>query len=226
MGKKYFIAGTDTGIGKTLVTSAFLHRGNELGLKTMGLKPVAAGCEKTDDGLKNEDAILLSEYASIKLAYQQINPIALQSPLSPHIAAEKEGKRLSVDRLIGYCRGSMMTPSDLCLIEGAGGWRVPINAVEYLSGFAKALNIPVILVVGMRLGCLNHAVLTMETISRDGLQVAGWVANHVDPNMDALDENIETLKHIFPMPCLGEIPYLEDNTPEKASEYLDISKLT
>ncbi len=221
----FFVAGTDTDVGKTLVTSALLHLGNEQGLKTLGLKPIAAGCENTPEGLRNDDASMLEQYSAVKLPYAQRNPIALEQAIAPHIAAANSGKRISVDRIEGICRGAMMTSHDLCLIEGAGGWRVPLNQRETMADIPKALSTPVILVVGIRLGCLNHALLTAEAIRRDTLQVAGWVANIVDPDMAEVSANIDTLGYYFPFPLLGTVPFEKDITPVSASKHLDISKL-
>jgi len=223
--KQYFITGTDTGVGKTLVTAAFLKLAAEQGMKTMGLKPVAAGCHVTSDGRRNEDAEIIARYASAKLSYEQINPVLLESAIAPHIAATQEKKCLSADRIAGYCRGAMTASHDFCLVEGAGGWRVPLNNRETMSELVKLLQLPVILVVGIRLGCLNHALLTSEAILRDGLPIAGWVANIVDANMLAMEENITTLKDTFGFPMLGQIPFHSEITPAYTSQYLDISKL-
>ena len=174
MTKIFFVTGTDTGVGKTLMTSAMLHAANQKGLRTLGLKPVAAGCDDTEEGPRNGDALQLLRNASVKLPYEQVNPVALRAAIAPHIAAAQEGKRVTVDRLVGYCRGALMNKADLCLIEGAGGWRVPLNPRESMADLAKALDIPVILVAGIRLGCINHTLLTAESIARDGLKGAGW----------------------------------------------------
>ena len=200
MGKKFFIAGTDTEIGKTTIACGLLEAGNQRGWRTLALKPVAAGAEPSEDGPRNDDAVALMQSASVKLSYEQVNPVLFEPPIAPHIAAQQVGKRLTVSQLAGYCRGSLMTPSDLALVEGAGGWRVPLSGRETLAGLAVELQLPVILVVGMKLGCLNHALLTAEAIRRDGLQLAGWVANTVDSNMSCFEENVETLRQLLPAP--------------------------
>lgn len=220
MKNTYFVTGTDTGVGKTLVTAALLHLAAQQGRKAFGLKPVAAGCESTPQGLRNEDALLLQAHSSVQMPYEQINPIALRAAKAPHIAAVEESRRLSLDRLVGLCRGTLMQPADLRLIEGAGGWRVPLNDRENLSGLAMQLQTPVILVVGLRLGCLNHALLTAEAIQRDGLALAGWIASEIDPDMDSKAENIATLKTQLRAPCMGVIPALAPVSVEKAAEYL------
>lgn len=225
MKNTYFVTGTDTGVGKTLVTAALLHLADKQGLKAFGLKPVAAGCESTPQGPRNEDALLLQAHSNVQMPYEQINPISLGAAKAPHIAAVEEGRRLSLDRLVGLCRGSLMQPADLRLIEGAGGWRVPLNDRENLSGLTIQLQTPVILVIGLRLGCLNHALLTAEAIQRDGLALAGWIVSEVDPDMDSKAENIATLKTQLPAPCLGVIPALAPVSVEKAAEYLKMDVL-
>jgi len=207
MAKAYFIAGTDTGVGKTTVSCALLAAAKAQGKTTLALKPLAAGCEQTPQGLRNDDALALMAEMTEPLLYEEVNPVALPAPLSPHLAAAQAGRRLSIQQLAGFCRGGLMRRADFKLVEGAGGWRVPVNEREMLSALPKELGLPVVLVVGMRLGCLNHTILTAEAIARDGLRLAGWVANVVDPHMDALDENIETLKRLFAAPCLGVLPW-------------------
>jgi len=209
MKKHYFIAGTDTGVGKTKVTESLLLTGNKLGVSTLGLKPLAAGADCIDDQWSNEDARALMAASSVKLPYQTVNPVLLKEPMAPHLAAELENRRLSAQSIVGYCRGAFMTSTaDLLLIEGAGGWRVPLNATETLADIPKALKLDVILVVGMKLGCLNHALLTAEAIERDGLKIAGWIANCVEPDMSALEGNIHTLQRMLRAPLIGVLPHL------------------
>lgn len=217
-----FITGTDTDVGKTVVACGFLAAANQQGLRTAAIKPVAAGCEVTEQGMTNSDALQLQAAASHKLSYQQINPVALEPAIAPHIAAAEAGVRLSASRLVGYCRGVSLLPVDMVVIEGAGGWRVPINSRETLADVAQELECAVIVVVGMRLGCLNHALLTMEAIRRDGLQIAGWVANILDTEMPRLQENIDTLKQSINEPCLGIVPRLDDLSPEQVATFLTV----
>ncbi|MEH6576453.1 MAG: dethiobiotin synthase [Amphritea sp.] len=223
--KTVFVAGTDTDVGKTLVAAAILAAGNRQGLKTVAVKPIAAGCEQTEAGLRNADALLLQATASVKLAYEQVNPIALQPAIAPHIAAQQEGRRLDADRMAALCRGVMMQPADLMVIEGAGGWRVPLNNRQTLADVPKMLRVPVVLVVGMKLGCISHTLLTVEAIVKDGLRLAGWVANQVDPEMSCYAENLDTLKNMLAAPLLGEIPHSADTSPEHIAQYIDISPL-
>ncbi len=222
--KTFFVTGTDTDVGKTQIAVGLLYLANSHGLSTLGLKPVAAGCEKTEQGLRNQDALLLQAVSSVKLPYEQINPVAFLEPVSPHIAAQQEKRVLSADRLAGFCRGSFHMAS-FTLVEGAGGWRVPINPSETMADLVQVLQTPVILVVGMRLGCLSHALLTVEAIRQDGLSIVAWVANCLDANMRATDENIQTLQQRIPAPCLGVVPFIDQPTPEKIAKYLCLPTL-
>ncbi|SHI15660.1 dethiobiotin synthase [Ferrimonas marina] len=203
----YFVTGTDTDVGKTLVSTALLKASQGL---TLGLKPIAAGCEPTPQGLRNADALSLQGASRMSLAYEQLNPIALAPPIAPHIAATQAGEVLSVARLEDWLTPMLpqLAQCDLCLVEGAGGWRLPLNEQETLPDWVKLHDWPVILVVGMKLGCLNHALLTLEAIQADGLTLAGWVANRVDPDMAYYQENLETLRQRMPAPLLAEIPHL------------------
>ncbi len=218
--KAFFITGTDTNVGKTLIAAGLLVAAKNKGLTTAALKPVAAGCEKTEEGLRNADALLLQSVITEPLIYDQINPYALEVAIAPHIAAQQEKRSLSVDRLSGICRG-VLSAANFTLVEGAGGWRVPINSRETLADLAKNLDLPVILVVGIRLGCINHALLSFEAIVRDGVAVAGWVANCVDADMPALQENIESLRARLPVPCLAVVPFLADQSPDVVATYFD-----
>lgn len=222
--KAFFIAGTDTNVGKTLVAAGLLVAAKNYGLTTAALKPLAAGCEKTEAGLRNADALLLQSVITQSLVYEQINPIALESAIAPHIAAQQEKRVLSADRLAGFSRGSL-NQVDFTLVEGAGGWRVPLNPQETLADVVKILRLPVILVVGVRLGCINHALLTVEAIRNDGLQLAGWVANCIDADMPVLQENIHSLAARIPAPCLGVVPWLENAVPETVASALDQESL-
>lgn len=223
--KAFFVTGTDTEVGKTLVSSALLTAANRLGKSTVGMKPVAAGCESVDGQWQNEDALALMAVASHKLPYEQVNPVALPAAIAPHLAAAEAGRRLSLDRLVGFSQAVMMARADLTVIEGAGGWRVPLNEREMLSGLALRLQLPVILVVGVRLGCINHAILTVEAICRDGLPLAGWVANYLSEPTDVDRQNVETLASMMPGPLLGEIPWMRSVNVETAADVLSLQAL-
>lgn len=203
------------------MTAGLLQLARKQGLSCLGLKPVAAGCDETSNGLCNEDALLLQSVSSVKLPYQQINPVALKAAASPHIAAQNEKRVLSADRLAGFCRSGFRL-ADVTFVEGAGGWRVPINPTETMADLVRILQLPVILVVGMRLGCLNHALLTAEIIRQDGLLLAGWVANVVDPHMMYLEENIQTLQNRIHAPCLGVVPFLPSLGSDLVAEHLSL----
>lgn len=225
MAKSFFVTGTDTEVGKTLITSALLHAYKKQGLTTAAIKPVAAGCINVDGQWQNDDALQLIDAMTVEMPYEQVNPVALEAPIAPHIAAREEGRNLNVDRLAGLCQGVFLKRMDVTLIEGAGGWRVPLNHRETLADLAIQLNVPVILVVGIRLGCLNHAFLTAEAIRRDGLNLAGWVANIIDADCSRKEENIQTLKTGLSSPCLGVIPYQKSPRAEDVAGYLDLEAL-
>ena len=202
----YFIAGTDTDVGKTLVSCALLLRASQAGIANVGLKPVAAGCEQTADGLRNEDALAMMASMSEPLSYEQVNPVALALPVAPHIAAQQANAILDLDSLVTHCR-SYCEAFPFVIIEGAGGWRMPLNSPYFLSDLAVSLELPVILVVGLRLGCLNHAQLTLEAIHSDGLHLAGWVANQIQPDLLYPDANLATLTELMGVPPLSILPY-------------------
>ena len=223
MSKTWFVTGTDTEVGKTAISCALLAAAAEAGLTTAAVKPVAAGC---DENGQNDDALQLMSCMTATLDYAQVNPVALDAAIAPHIAAEQEGKRIQASRLAGICRGVMMGSSDFVLIEGAGGWRVPISPRETLADLAVQLQVGVILVVGMRLGCINHALLTAEAIRRDGLGLAGWVANQPAERMTCHAENLDTLRRLLPAPLLGEVPRLSPFDPVQAGKLLDLKALT
>ena len=222
---KVFVAGTDTGVGKTCVCAAFLYGAQQQGLKTLGLKPVAAGAELIEGIYKNEDAVQLMQYSTVSLPYEQVNPICLREAIAPHIAAEREGKNLSMNRILGYCRGALMGPAEFTVIEGAGGWRVPLNSRETMADLTKELKLPVILVVGMRLGCLNHTILTVEAMVRDGVNLAGWVSTKLDDEMPAYQENLDSIKNRLACPLLAEVPFYTHPNPETIAKHIDIPKV-
>jgi dethiobiotin synthetase len=220
-----FVTGTDTDVGKTVIGAGLLAAANARGLTTAAVKPVAAGCEPTPAGLRNGDALLLQRTASLELDYDEVNPVALAPAIAPHIAARQSGRRLTISQLAGLCRGVLMHRADLTLIEGAGGWRVPLSERELLSQLPRELNLPVVLVVGMRLGCISHALLTAEAIARDGLRIAGWVANSCVAGMSCYQENLATLRDLLAAPLLGEVPHLLAPEPEAVARHLDIEPL-
>ncbi|WP_417501643.1 dethiobiotin synthase [Marinobacter sp.] len=224
--KTFFVTGTDTGVGKTMVSAAILEAAKSAGKRTLGMKPIASGCESTPAGLRNDDALILQHAATESLTYELVNPVALEPAIAPHVAAAQAGRVVSVDRLVGFCRGMQMRPADLLLIEGAGGWRVPLNDRETYAAVPRALDVPVIMVVALKLGCINHALLTAEAIRNDGLTLAGWVANRAEA--DAMSCEQETLNYLMeqlPARCLGVLPWIEGVGPETLSNHLDIDLL-
>jgi len=206
MEQGFFITGTDTNIGKTWATLTLMQYFQTQGKTVVGMKPVASGCDFIDDKLRNEDALLLQKNASVQLEYELINPFAYQAAISPHLAAEQNPVVLpkivnAFEELTQY--------AEIVLVEGVGGWYVPLNQHgDNVESMAKCLGLPVIMVVGMRLGCLNHAQLTYQAIMGSGLKCAGWIANCVDPAMEKLYENIDSLQQGFAAPLLGVLPYL------------------
>ena len=225
MPKTYFITGTDTGIGKTTAACAILAKAKTQNLTTLALKPIAAGCEQTAEGWRNDDALALMAHMTEPLSYDEVNPIALPAALSPHLAAAKAGRRLTINQITGFCRGALSRRVDLALIEGAGGWRVPVSDRELFSELPKQLRIPVILVVGLRLGCINHAILTAEAVARDGLRIAAWVGNTLEPEPELLAGNIDTLKRMLPYPCLGILPWVAGGDAATLAEAMDLAPL-
>lgn len=205
--QQYFIAGTDTDVGKTYVTQKLLLAANAVGLSTLGYKPIAAGCEKQGGQWVNDDAIKLQTASSIKVPLQEINPIAFPPPVAPHIAAAEQNIVISAEAVAVGLQQLQTYRPDVLLMEGAGGWRLPINRSEFLSDVVKKLELPVIVVVGMRLGCINHALLTIEAIKRDKLPIKGWIANRIDHEMLRYQENLTTLKQRISEPLLAEVPF-------------------
>ncbi len=220
MAQAFFITGTDTDAGKTSVAAGLLCAAKQQGCSTLAMKPVASGCDMSAEGLRNSDALALIAQSTVPLPYTQINPYAFAPAIAPHIAAQEAGVELSVADLYRTAQVILQQQADFTLIEGAGGWRVPISATEFLSDFAIALQLPVILVVGVKLGCINHALLTAQAIINDGLELAGWVANVVDPSCARLAENLATLQQLMPAPCLAEVPHLTSASAEHVAEYV------
>ena len=225
MSPAYFITGTDPDVGKTTVAAGLLQAARAAGLSTAAGKPVASGCEVTPEGLRNADALALMAQCTLALSYEEVNPVAFEPAIAPHIAAREAGVALTVQALLTPMQRILRQRADFTLIEGAGGWRVPLSGQDSLSDVAQGLDLPVILVVGVRLGCISHALLTAEAIAQDGLQLAGWVANIIDPKTSRLEENLATLAERLPAPCLGRVPKLKSPTPEAVAQYLELDLL-
>ena len=225
MSQAYFIAGTDTDVGKTTIAAGLLHAARQHGLSTLAAKPVASGCVVTPKGLRNSDALALIDESSIKLPYEQVNPFAFEPAIAPHVAAREAGVALNVPTLLQAMRHVLAQNADFTLVEGAGGWRVPLSGLANLSDLAIALKLPVILLVGVRLGCINHALLSAEAIARDRLQLAGWVANIVDPRTSRLEDNLSSLAERLPAPCLGRVPWLKQASADAVAAHLQLDLL-
>ena len=217
----YYITGTDTGIGKTLVSCGLLYALADRGIRASGFKPVSAGV--TETGF-NDDAIALRQASGVEVAIEQVNPYCLDPAIAPHIAAQRSGARIDLaiilslyDRLAGQ--------ADTDVVEGAGGILVPLNESQNNADLAKALDLPVIVVVGMRLGCLNHALLTVRALEDYGLKCAGWVANVLDRHMEALQENIDALRERVAAPLLAVVPYMPEPDAKVVSRHLDLGLL-
>jgi len=213
MRQAFFVTGTDTGVGKTTISAALLYATRQQGLTTAAVKPVASGCEQTEQGLRNSDALALWQQCTLALAYDELNPYAFAPAIAPHLAAEEAGIELSATVLAHAVQNMLKKNADLTLVEGAGGWRVPINHQETLADVARTLGLPVILVVGIRLGCINHALLSVDAIQARGLPLAGWVGNLLDADMLAVQANIDTLRQRIAAPLLSVIPHLPRPTP-------------
>ncbi|MFC5459979.1 dethiobiotin synthase [Massilia niabensis] len=219
-----FVTGTDTEIGKTLVSSAILHKLVERGLRACGMKPVAAGAALVDGELHNEDADMLAASGNVHLPPNITTPFMLREAAAPHIAAAIEGVRIEAVPIIA-AYAEILAASDAVVVEGVGGFRVPFNDDFDSADLAAQLNLPVILVVGMRLGCISHALLTVEAIIERGLVLAGWVANTADPGMRFFEENIEALSARIPAPLLGVVPRLEHASAVDAARFIDLAGL-
>jgi len=205
----WFVTGTDTNVGKTLVSCALLHALRARGLRVAGMKPVASGCRPTAAGARHADAEALMAASSVAIDYTAVNPYALHAATAPHLAAQAEGVTISIDT-IAQAFASLQARAEAVVVEGVGGWSVPIDATRTMAEVAARLCLPVVLVVGIRLGCLNHALLTAAAIERAGCRLTGWVANHVSSDADGvLEDYVAALRERLAVPLLGEIPYME-----------------
>lgn len=223
LGKGVFVTGTDTEIGKTVVTCGMLFRLREAGYAVAGMKPVAAGCRRTPEGLRNEDAEAMQAVVGPRFSYDEINPYALEPAIAPHLAAADAGVELDLARLAAAYR-HLAGAADITLVEGAGGWRVPLGPKTYMSDLASALGLPVLLVVGVRLGCLNHALLTAEAILKDGRPLLGWVANTLVSDANRAADQIDSLRQRMPAPLLGVVARHPLPAAETVATDLDLAQ--
>ncbi|KER87612.1 dethiobiotin synthase [Xanthomonas arboricola] len=201
-----YVTGTDTGIGKTMASTALLHALRRHGHTAVGMKPVASGCEHTPQGWRNEDALALQAASAPQPDYATLNPYALPAPLAPELAAADVGVSLSLEP-IAQAFAQLRAQAEVVVVEGVGGWAAPLSADLDQADLVRALKLPVVLVVGIRLGCINHARLSAAAIAADGLDCIGWIANEVDPQMERIEENIGMLRQRLAMPCWGRIAW-------------------
>lgn len=221
MTQTYFVTGTDTDVGKTVCCAALLQAAQQQGCSTLGYKPIAAGCAETESGLRNDDALTLQRNSSISVSYEQVNPIAYQDPIAPHIAAARESRPIVLSELDQGLTTLQQHQPDLLLVEGAGGWHLPINDKQLLSQWVVEKQLPVIMVVGMKLGCLNHAMLTYQALCHDGVQVVGWIANQLATPMPFYAHNLAWLKQKIAAPLIAQIPALADPERAQLAQYVD-----
>ncbi len=207
MTRSFFVTGTDTGVGKTLVTAALLRRLREAGVAVAGMKPVAAGVIAGPEGPANEDALLLQAESSVRHSYATVNPWLFEPAIAPHIAAAEAGQSIDTDRIV-LAHARLAESAEIVLAEGAGGFLVPLDAQRSFAELPALLGMEVLLVVGLRLGCLNHALLTAEAIAARGLTLAGWIGNSIDPVFARPEANIATLASRITAPCLGIVPFM------------------
>lgn len=219
-----FVTGTDTEIGKTLISGALLHAMGAAGVRAAGMKPVAAGAEEREGVLRNEDVDFLYEAAPLKLPRELTTPYLFRTPAAPHIAAALECQPIEPRRIVAAYE-QVRAQAEAVVVEGVGGWRVPLTNSCDTSDLARQLGLPVILVVGLRLGCINHALLTAEAIAARGLRLAGWVANTVDPAMGHADGNVEAIAARLNAPLLGRVPRLDQPSAAAAAACLDLGKV-
>ena len=222
--KGVYVTGTDTGIGKTVASVALLQALRARGLRAVGMKPVASGCEWIDEGWRNEDALALLAASEPKPDYPDLNPYALRLPLAPELAAEADGVAVELER-IRAAHARLQALADSVVVEGVGGWAAPLSRTLDQAGVVRALDLPVVLVVGLRLGCLNHAYLSARAIAAEGCRLAGWIANDIDPAMERADDNFGLLSQRLAAPCLGRMPHGEAGAALAMARYLDIAAL-
>ena len=217
----FFITGTDTDAGKTEIAAGIVYKLAEKGLTVAGMKPLASGCDETADGLRNSDARKLIAASNIDLPYDLINPYTFKDPIAPHIAAQQSGASIELTK-VTECYNQIAQQVDAAVVEGVGGWTVPIDDNHRMDDLAFELGLPVIIVVGIRLGCINHTLLTYEAILAKGLKVAGWVANYISPDDLCLQEQTQSIKDRVDAPLLGEVPYSAAINHEYVAQHLEI----
>ena len=216
-----YVTGTDTGIGKTLASTTLLHALRARGLRAAGMKPLASGCERTAEGWRNEDALALQAASDPTPAYADVNPFALPEPLAPQLAARDAGVDVTLPPILA-AHARLSAAADAVVVEGVGGWAAPLADTLMQANLVRALDVPVVLVVGLRLGCLNHAALSARAVLADGCRLAGWIGSEVDPHMARRDDNLALLRALLPAPCWGWLPYQASPDPRSLVERLSL----
>lgn len=224
MSQCWFITGTDTGVGKTLVSCALLNSFSIKKDKTAGYKPVASGGKMTVDGIRNEDALALQYHSTVPLSYQQVNPVSFIEETAPHIASKKVNQPIDIS-ILSNTLSSIKNRANLVIVEGAGGWYTPLSDQYTFADWVHLERLPVILVVGMKLGCLNHALLTQESLKMNKLHLVGWIANYIEPVKNDDDDYLLSLKNRLAAPMIGVIPYSSKPSPIDAANYLNTDYL-
>lgn len=217
----FYVTGTDTGVGKSVASAALLHALRARGHRAVGMKPLASGCEWIDGAWRNEDALLLQAASDPRPPYAEVNPYALREPLAPELALRDEGLELALAPLLA-AHARLSTQADAVVVEGVGGWAAPLSADLDQLDLVRALQLPVVLVVGLRLGCINHARLTARAIQADGVQLLGWIANEIDPAMARIDDNLEILRRRLPVPYWGRLPHAPGADPAQLADHLKL----
>jgi dethiobiotin synthetase len=217
-----FITGTDTGVGKTRVSASLLAALNANGHRAVGMKPVASGCENTANGWRNDDAVTLIAHSHGKPGYALVNPYALPQAIAPHLAANDAGVEIRMEPIVAAF-AALSTNNEMVIVEGVGGWMVPLSPTLMQAHLPLALKLPVILVVGLRLGCINHALLSARAIAADDCELIGWIGNRIDPAMAHAEANLATLRERLPAPCLGVVPFSAGVDLSTLAPFLDIA---
>lgn len=219
-----FVTGTDTDCGKTEIGLGLMLALQRQGLSVLGMKPVASGCDRTPLGLRNPDALRLQAQGSTEVDYPLANPYCFEPPIAPHIAAGQAGVNIELGVIRDRAR-KLAARADFLVVEGVGGWRVPLGPKLSVSNLPLELDMPVVLVVGLKLGCINHALLTAESVRASGSRLVGWIANLISPDMLARDENLATLGALLGAPCLGVVPWMTPPEPERVAGLLTLDGL-
>ncbi|WP_457096802.1 dethiobiotin synthase [Lysobacter sp. P5_B9] len=218
-----YVTGTDTGIGKSIASAALLHALRARGQRAVGMKPVASGCEDTGEGWRNEDALALQQASDPVPAYADVNPYALPQPLAPELAAAEAGVTIELATIVA-AHARLAAQADAVVVEGVGGWAAPLTATIDQVEVVRALQLPVVMVVGLRLGCISHARLTARAIAADGAKLVGWIANGIDPGMARADDNFVILQRVLPVACWGRLPHAPAPDARAMSRYLTLPR--